>query len=139
MMRRLFHVVIGALALIGLLAGQWPLAADSALPARTNDTAAVRVVVTPTAVGVNMKVWEFKVVMDTHSKALNENLMDVAVLVDDSGRRYAPMSWQGTPPGGHHREGILRFAAPAKMPRQIELQIDRIGGAGIRKFQWQLQ
>ncbi|HEY7459950.1 MAG TPA: hypothetical protein VH765_14495, partial [Xanthobacteraceae bacterium] len=71
----------------------------------------VRVVVTPTALGPGAAVWEFQVVMDTHSKPLNEDLAQAAALVDDDGKRHAPVAWQGDPPGGHHRKGVLKFSA----------------------------
>jgi len=97
------------------------------------------VVVTPKAVGPSVKVWEFEVVMDTHTKPLSENLSQVAVLVDDTGRRYIPAAWQGDPPGGHHRKGVLQFTAPAETPKAVELQIDGVGGASVRTFRWDLQ
>ena len=51
----------------------------------------------------------FKVVLDTHSQDLRDDLLNSSVLVDSAGNRYAPTAWDGPAPGGHHREGILRF------------------------------
>lgn len=109
-----------------------------ALTARTSDQAGVRMVVTPKALGPGVKVWEFNIVMDTHTKPLNENLAQVAVLIDGAGHRYVPIAWQGDPPGGHHRKGILQFSAPAEMPKSVELQISGVGGVDSRAFRWDL-
>jgi hypothetical protein len=139
-MLRLFSaLIIGALTFgTVFVQSPGPLAAP-ALTARTSDAAGVRVVVTPKILGPGVAAWEFEVVMDTHTKPLNENLTQVAVLVDDTGRRYALVGWRGDPPGGHHRKGILRFAAPKEMPGAVELQIAGIGGAGTRTFRWELR
>jgi hypothetical protein len=96
------------------------------------------VVVTPKTLDPNT-VWEFEVVMDTHTKPLNENLDQAAVLMDEAGQRYAPVAWVGDPPGGHHRKGVLRFSAPTRMPKSVELQIRGIGGGGTRTFRWELK
>lgn len=132
-------VVIGTLAFGTALFDSIPLHAATAVAARSSDAGGVKVVVTPKVLGPAAKVWEFEVVMDTHTKPLNENLAEVAVLVDDAGRRHTPTAWQGDPPGGHHRKGILRFAAPTEMPVVLELQIAGIGGVGNRTFRWELK
>jgi hypothetical protein len=77
--------------------------------------------------------------MDTHTKPLNDNIAEISVLVDDAGKRSTPVAWQGDPPGGHHRKGVLRFAAPTDMPAAVELRIGGIGGAGTRSFRWELK
>lgn len=136
MLRSLAAALVGALAVGSLLTA---VVAAPALPARTRDTGGVRVVVTPKALAPGAAVWEFQVVMDTHTKPLNENMAEVAVLVDDAGRRSAPTAWQGAGPGGHHREGLLQFAVPAEMPAAVELRISGIGGPDIRTFRWQLK
>jgi hypothetical protein len=113
--------------------------AASALQARSSDAEGVRVVVQPRTAAPSAGTWEFEVRMDTHTKPLNDDLVRAAVLVDDSGRRLAPSAWQGDPSGGHHRKGILRFSFDAEKPKSVELQIEGIGGAGKRVFQWQLE
>ena len=139
MLRLLSRVLIGAFALGAVLLESAPSSTAPALAARSSDAAGVLVVVTPKTVELSAKVWEFEVAMDTHTKPLNENLAQVAVLVDEAGRRYAPLAWQGDPPGGHHRKGVLQFSAPAEEPKAIELQIEGIGGAGTRTFRWELK
>ena len=139
MLRLLSVLLIGALAFGLVLLDPVASSAAPAFAAQSSDDAGVRVVVTPVALGPGMTIWEFEVVMDTHTKPLEEDLAQSAVLVDEAGRRYRPVAWQGDPPGGHHRKGILQFSAPGDMPKTVELQIDGVGGAGVRTFHWQLQ
>lgn len=109
-----------------------------ALAAVSNDAGGVRVVVKPTNVAAGA-AWEFEIVMDTHTKPLDDDLTKTAVLVDGGGRRYAPLAWQGDKPGGHHRKGILRFPAPSEQVKSFELQIQGLGAAGKRVFQWTMK
>lgn len=110
----------------------------AALKAVTSDAGAVRVVVKPKNVGGGA-AWEFEVAMDTHIKPLDSDLAKSATLVDGGGRRYAADSWQGDPPGGHHRKGVLRFPTPETKTGTIEVQIENVGGAGKRTFRWTVQ
>jgi hypothetical protein len=139
MLKLLSALLISAFAFGAVLLDSAPSSTAPALAARSNDTAGVRVVVTPKALGPGVTIWEFEIVMDTHTKPLNENLPQVAVMVDNAGRRYTPVAWQGDPPGGHHRKGVLKFSAPTEMPQTVELRIDGVGGAGIRMFRWELK
>jgi hypothetical protein len=115
MLKLLSRVLLAALVLGAALLGSAPSSAAPALATRSSDEAGVRVVVTPKALGRDVTVWEFNVVMDTHTKPLNDNLAQAAVLVDEAGRRYVPVAWQGDPPGGHHRKGVLQFSPPAEI------------------------
>jgi|PersoiStandDraft_1058852.scaffolds.fasta_scaffold03163_8 hypothetical protein len=139
MLKLLSRVLLAALVLGAALLGSAPSSAAPALATRSSDEAGVRVVVTPKALGRDVTVWEFNVVMDTHTKPLNDNLAQAAVLVDEAGRRYVPVAWQGDPPGGHHRKGVLQFSPPAEMPKSIELQINGVGGAATRMFRWTIE
>ena len=112
-------------------------AAQPELAAVSSDTGGVRVVVTPKAVAES--AWEFEVVMDTHTNPLNDDLTKTAVLVDDGGQEYMPLSWQGDKPGGHHRKGVLRFPAPSEQIKSFELQIQGSGGEAKRVFQWTMR
>jgi hypothetical protein len=139
MMKLWVALVIGTLVCgtVSLLPD--PSDAAPAATARTSDAGGVKVVVTPKVMNPTARVWEFEIVIDTHTKPLNEDLAKVAVLVDEAGRQYMPETWQGDGPGGHHRKGILRFTAPTKMPFAVELQISDIGGTAIRTFRWELK
>jgi len=70
---------------------------------------------------------------------LNDDLVKFSFLRDGAGRQYAPLAWDGVPPGGHHREGVLRFKPIAPKPQSIELQITRAGEDAPRSFRWQLE
>ncbi len=54
---------------------------------------------------------EIQLGLDTHSGSLDWDLVRTASLRDASGRTYSPLAWNGTPPGGHHRNGVLHFGA----------------------------
>lgn len=65
-------------------------------------------------------------------------MIAVSFLIDGAGREYAPLAWDGDPPGGHHREGILKFKALAQKPETIKLAIRGIGGINEQIFAWQV-
>lgn len=58
---------------------------------------------------------------------LSDDLAQSATVTTDDGRTFMPTGWRGAPPGGHHREGVLVFDAPAPLPSAMELRIDRPG------------
>lgn len=131
-------LVISGIAL-WLISGHFVgIASGASLVARTSNAAGVEVVVTPKIVVSNVAAWEFEITMNTHTTALSVDLAQTAVLIDDTGRRYAPLAWQGDAPGGHHRKGILRFPLPPGKPRSIELKIKGIGADNERVFRWEL-
>lgn len=111
----------------------------SELEQKTSSAAGVTVKVTPRSVAPGAASWEFGVVLDTHSQALDDDLAKSAVLVDSRGVRHAPFAWEGAPPGGHHREGVLRFKGLTALPDAIELQITRPGEPAPRAFRWTLK
>ena len=103
---------------------------------KTEEQASVTVVVTPLDLSSNSKEWKFDVGMNTHSVELDQDMMKIAVLVDDQGREYKPLSWDG-PVGGHHREGVLIFNQITPNPKSVELKISSIEDV-VRSFTWQL-
>ena len=128
----LVALVVGTIA----VGSAFPVQAQSgALATRTSDANGVRIVVKPTRVAAGAP-WEFEVTMDTHTTPLTADLTKTAVLLDDSQKRYAPTAWQGDPPGSHHRKGVLRFPAPDGAAKTFEVQMEGVGGAGKRVFQW---
>ncbi len=50
----------------------------------------------------------FETRIDTHEGALSFDMTEVATL-EAGGIAYPPIRWEGSPPGGHHRSGILVF------------------------------
>jgi hypothetical protein len=118
------------------------LAADTfaaELATQRSSAGGVTVAVTPQNLVASAKSWDFKVVLDTHSGDLNDDLVKTVALLDDKGGRYVPVQWEGAGPGGHHREGALKFKPVSPTPATIELQIKRAGEANPRTFRWQLK
>jgi predicted small integral membrane protein len=62
----------------------------------------------------------------------------VSVLLDDMGNSHQPTAWEGAEPGGHHREGILKFDPITTKIKSLTLKIKDIGGISERAFQWSL-
>ena len=114
-------------------------AAATELGPRTSSASGVTVKVTPKRIAPDASAWEFAVVLDTHSQDLGDDLLRNAALVDRQGARQAPLAWDGAAPGGHHREGVLRFKGQRALPEVIELQIRRPGESAPRVFRWKLQ
>lgn len=81
--------------------------------------------------------WDFEIVLDTHSVELNEDLTQAAVLINEKGKEYKPSAWEGDPPGGHHRKGILRFGSIKTQPLSFVVKIKEVGGIAERVFNWQ--
>jgi hypothetical protein len=113
--------------------------AASSVAAQNSSARGVTVKITPQNVDVGAKTWDFAVVLDTHSSDLGDDLVKSTVLLDGAGGRYSPVAWEGAPPGGHHREGVLRFKPVSPQPQSIELQITRPGEDAPRSFRWELR
>ncbi|MEK7192821.1 MAG: hypothetical protein AAB682_01670 [Patescibacteria group bacterium] len=102
---------------------------------KVDDQASVTVTVTPSDLRAESGEWKFDIVMSTHSVELDQDMTKVAVLVADSDKEYRPIRWEGTPAGGHHREGVLIFASVAPYPQDLKLNIKEIGGVQ-RSLSW---
>lgn len=104
------------------------------LKPQTSNKDAVTVKVTP--LKVEGTLWEFELVFDTHSQELSEDLLISAVLVGPNGTQFKPTDWNGDPPSGHHRKGVLRFNALNPPPDVLELRIVRPKEPVARAFRW---
>lgn len=104
---------------------------------RTSNERGVKVTVIPKNLLNGAKAWEFEVTLETHTQSLNDDLAKSAVLIA-GGMQYAPLGWEGTPPGGHHRKGLLRFKTVTPRPQSVELQIRLGGETAPRNFQWRM-
>jgi hypothetical protein len=113
-------------------------AAAADLGPRSSSAAGVTVKVTPKDVSPQAVVWQFTVAFDTHSQDLRDDLLKIAALVDAQGGRHAPLAWEGAPPGGHHRAGVLQFKGLGAQADALELQILRPGEQAPRVFRWKL-
>ncbi len=77
----------------------------------------------------------FRVVLDTHAVNLDSyDLTQLATLRTADGE-IVPTGWDA-PPGGHHREGVLRFASVAPDSNSMELVIRDVAGVPERTFSW---
>ena len=132
-MRRLILVVSG---FVGAAVLCIAASAGDGLPSRKVALNGVTITVTPQELAG--PAWKFQVVLDTHSQDLKDDLAKSATLLA-GGEKIAASAWQGDPPGGHHRKGVLRFDAPAKMPSGFELRIERPGEPKPRVLRWEIQ
>ncbi len=122
-----------------LIAAAMLPAAAAELAAQKISDRGVTVAVTPQNLSTGAKIWDFKIVLDTHSGELSDDLVKTATLLDGKGGRHAPIRWEGAGPGGHHREGTLRFNAVTPPPESVELRIQRSGESKARSFRWELK
>ena len=102
---------------------------------KTEEQASVTVVVTPLDLSPQSKEWKFDIGMNTHSVELDQNMTKIVVLLDDQGKEYKPLRWEGAEAGGHHREGVLIFNKITPIPKSLRLKIFDVGGV-VRIFAW---
>ena len=88
---------------------------------------------------VTGKPARFQVRMNTHSVNLGEDMVAVSMLRDDQGREYHPLRWNGSPPGGHHRNGVLEFPNLEGNIKSFTLFIRNIAGVPERTFEWKME
>lgn len=127
-------VILGGLGVLPLVA---PAQAGT-LPSRENNAGMVMVTATPLDVSPSAKEWRFSVRLNTHVSPLTQDLATVSTLSGNKGTAEAPTAWQGDPPGGHHRRGVLVFRAISPMPGSITLTIRQVGSVAERSFTWKL-
>jgi hypothetical protein len=97
----------------------------------------VRVDVTPVQLTFGQQA-KFEIRMNTHSVDLSQNMVAVSTLKDSNGREYLPKSWDGSPPGGHHRSGVLEFPAIEGEPDSVTLIVREISNVPERTFTWKI-
>lgn len=113
-------------------------AAEAAYAPQTGNERGIKVTVILQDKVQDGKDLAFSVSLETHTRALDEDLAKSAVLLAD-GRQYLPVGWEGAPPGGHHRKGLLRFRAITPQPRVLELQLRLADDPAPRSFKWRLK
>lgn len=79
----------------------------------------------------------FDIRIDTHRGSLDFNLEEIVVLETSNGNEYIPLSWDGSPAGGHHRSGRLSFPIVDE-DISFKLMIYGVGGISERVFMWTL-
>jgi len=110
----------------------------SAYQAQSNNQNSVRVDVRPVQL-LPGRPAKFEIRMNTHSGDLSQDLVAVCSLKDSSGREYRPTSWDGSPPGGHHRSGVLEFPELGDAARSITLVIREVADVPERVFNWSIE
>ncbi|MBZ0094407.1 MAG: hypothetical protein K8H75_03370 [Sulfuricella sp.] len=139
------RVISFALAIFGTFlfyaAGSVEARAAEPAPApapQTSREGGVTIIVAPQGFSNEARTWDFAVTLETHTQPLDDDLAKSSKLLGD-GKPYRPLGWEGAPPGGHHRNGLLRFKAITPPPQAVELQIRRAGEATPRSFRWILK
>lgn len=102
-----------------------------------NEGGNVKIIVTPKTLAVGEKP-SFKIVFETHSVDLAFDVAQISSLVDEKGKVYNKSIWEGSEPGGHHREGTLTFNSVLSETKFVELIIKDVAGVSERKLKWDL-
>lgn len=79
----------------------------------------------------------FDVSINTHQGSLDFDLTKISHLRDDEANIYQPLSWEGSPPGGHHRSGTLTFPRLSEKTKFIKLIIKDVNNVPERVFRWE--
>jgi hypothetical protein len=125
-------VLVFFAVLVALTTGGW------AYRSQSSNAKSVRVEVTPVQL-IPGKPATFKIQMNTHSVELSYDLVKLSTLKEDAGREHQALKWDGDPPKGHHRSGVLEFPAIAQGTKSITLSIKEIAGVPERTFEWKLE
>lgn len=113
-------------------------AAENGYAPQVSNEREVKVTTTLQHISNEARTWDFEVTLETHTKALGDDLAKSSVLIA-GGQQYLALGWEGAPPGGHHRKGKLSFRAIAPPPAAVELQIRLAGEPSPRSFKWLLK
>lgn len=108
------------------------------LETKESNEGPISVKVTPKDLNEELLSWDFEIALDTHSEELSVDLVTVSELMDEQAKPYKPIAWEGDPPGGHHRSGVLKFKPISSLPKSLELRIKNVGGISERSFKWNL-
>jgi hypothetical protein len=114
-----------------------PVGELSAFEAKNTMANGVRVDVKPVQMEPGRPVI-FKVWLNTHYVDLGYDMTEISILSDDLGNQYTASSWKGSPPGGHHRRGILEFPTLEGNPKELKLILHGIAGVPEITFRWNI-
>lgn len=81
---------------------------------------------------------KFKLEFNTHSVDLSFDVARQSYLVDDKGNNFNNGIWDGSPSGGHHRNGTLTFNAVLSKTKFVKLIIRNVSDIPERTFRWEL-
>ncbi len=139
-MKRGYFWAIPLVLIATAVAAPLPLPAHGkALSMQENTEGPVRVAVTPQDLSKSADDWRFAVQFNTHIMPITQDMLAVSSLSDGKTAGEKPAAWEGDPPGGHHRRGVLVFKPIEPMPATVTLHIREVGGVADRAFTWNLQ
>ena len=104
--------------------------------AQTLQQSGLTIRVTPISLTFSQGV-SFEVSFDTHIRDLNFDVALATSIQDDHNNVYLPITWSGSPPGGHHREGTLSFGQLSGSPHTIKLLMKNVFDSDWA-FKWKL-
>lgn len=138
-MIKLKHLKISHFVSLVIILYLVPLTANaSAYQTKSDKKNSVRVDVRPIQL-LPGKPAKFEIRLNTHSGDLSQDLVAVCTLTDNSGREYRPTNWDGSPPGGHHRSGVLEFSELGEGAESIKLVIREVANVPERVFNWPVE
>ncbi|HLE49698.1 MAG TPA: hypothetical protein VI791_00955 [Patescibacteria group bacterium] len=108
---------------------------ETVLSAQENSGGEVDIKATPLILKAGEKP-QFEIEFNTHSVELDFDISQIASLTDEKLNAYTSSTWEGSPPGGHHRKGILTFSSPLKSTSSVNLILRDISGIAARQFSW---
>lgn len=134
--------IIGFGGILLLLAGSpsqpTPSVGGSAYETKERSEGNVTVTVTPRTLALS-KAPQFDVSFETHSVELDFDVSNLAVLTDQTSTSFGTATWDGSPPGGHHRKGVLTFSQPlSKTTQTVSLTFANVAGIKTRTFTWEV-
>jgi hypothetical protein len=138
MKRRNFWAASLVLLAVAIAAPPTASAQTKSLSMKESDQGQVRVAVTPRDLSKTADAWRFEVRFNTHTTPITQDMVAVASLSGGNGASEKPAAWEGDPPGGHHRRGVLVFKPIDPLPATITLHIREVGGVADRVFTWDL-
>lgn len=112
-------------------------ATQAAYEKKENEGGNVTVSVTPLTLRPGFPP-SFDIAFETHSVDLAFDVEQIALLSDKNGTIYTAV-WSGSPPGGHHRSGTLRFTPDLPRPGAVTLTLSDIAGIAERSFNWEVK
>lgn len=128
-------ILVATAFIVSQMAGTDEKKKEMILETKENVGGEVTVSVTPLVLKSGFPA-SFDIAFETHSVDLLFDIEEIATLSDGTSTSYVP-HWEGSPPGGHHRSGTLRFTPDVKNPKTITVILKNIAGVSERMFTWE--
>ncbi|HSC71861.1 MAG TPA: hypothetical protein VLH58_10935 [Candidatus Methylomirabilis sp.] len=131
--------ILGLVAVVATGGTIQALAASADQTGLTQQVAGGGVMVVATLLKDQAETMAVKLALETHSVNLDGYILEnLAVLRDDSGKRYQVQAVEQASGGGHHRLAVLRFGKVRAEARTLELIVKDVAGVKERTFRWAL-